>query len=227
LISLLPASNAAGECENVPEIVRKNLLPGEVPEIAIRQHSAILIKDFVILVVAFLIAGILVACTGSLLALEVSWAVCLAAFARLTFRVLTWSGSYFVVTRGRVMFIPRFRARSVCAVSLLNISVLTYNRSGAGRALCYGRLYLGLSREPYHALDINFMQYPDQVVNRISALSSAARAANPPRPPRYSFCSEQDRLKYQADRLKGEAERLKYEPAYDLHGNPVRPYRRY
>jgi uncharacterized membrane protein YdbT with pleckstrin-like domain len=158
--------------DTVPASVNRYLLPNERQVITVHQHPAILIKPIFWVLVGLALAGFLSnsVAHGNGAVLLVIWGLWGIVFLYLVVKVFEWSLTYFVVTSQRFVLATGVITRNVNMMPLAKVTDMTFQRSGIGRVLGYGKFILESAGQDQALTNVDYLPYPEQLYLEVCGL---------------------------------------------------------
>ena len=158
--------------DTVPASVNRYLLPHERQVITVHQHPAILIKPVFWVLVGLALAGWLSnsVAHGNGTFILIIWVLWGIVFLYLVVKVFEWSVTYFVVTSQRFVLTTGVISRNVNMMPLAKVTDMTFQRSGIGRILGYGKFILESAGQDQALTDVDYLPYPEQLYLEVCGL---------------------------------------------------------
>ena len=158
--------------DTVPASVNRYLLPHERQVITVHQHPAILIKPVFWVLVGLALAGWLTnsIAQGNGTIILVIWLLWGIVFLYLVVKVFEWSVTYFVVTSQRFVLTTGVISRNVNMMPLAKVTDMTFQRSGIGRILGYGKFILESAGQDQALTNVDYLPYPEPLYLEVCGL---------------------------------------------------------
>ena len=158
--------------DTVPASVNRYLLPHERQVITVHQHPAILIKPIFWVLAGLALAGWLTnsVASGNGTLVLIIWLLWGVVFLYLAVKVFEWSVTYFVVTSQRFVLATGVITRNVNMMPLAKVTDMTFQRSGIGRILGYGKFILESAGQDQALTDVDYLTYPEQLYLEVCGL---------------------------------------------------------
>lgn len=143
----------------------------------VRRHMSILLRPFVVAVVAVFVAGsigwVMSPSKGSDNVDLVLGIIALVFAARLGWRAWQWHADRIVVTGQRIFEVSGVLTRKVASMPLTRVTDMTYKRSLLGRLLGYGDLIIESAGQDQALSRIERLPKPDDFYRTITSLVTA------------------------------------------------------
>ena len=162
----------APNTDTVPASVNRYLLPHERQVISVHQHPAVLIGPIFWVLLGLAIAGWLsnAVANGNNTVILVIWILWAILLLRLAWKILEWSLTYFVITSQRLLLSQGFLIRRVDMMPLAKVTDMTFQRSGIGRVLGYGKFILESAGQDQALTNVDYLPYPEQLYLEVCGL---------------------------------------------------------
>ncbi|MGH3387267.1 MAG: PH domain-containing protein [Actinomadura sp.] len=149
--------------------VDKYLMSYEGPPVAVRRHPAMLLQQVGEVVGGLILAGVITGTVGAGPGMLIWW-LWLALLGRLTWKVITWSIEFFVVTEHRVMLITGVLNRKVAMMPMTKVTDIALERPIVGRFIGYGTFVLESAGQDQALREVEYMPYPEQLYLEVSSM---------------------------------------------------------
>jgi membrane protein YdbS with pleckstrin-like domain len=152
--------------------IDKYLLPHERQVIALRQHPAVLIGSIVLTLAWPVAAGVL---TATILhdnepLITAVWIAWLALIARMIWKAIDWTRTFFVVTPQRFLLASGVLTSKVAMLPLSKVTDMSVHRSPTGRLLGFGEFIMESAEQDQALRRVDHIPYPDQLYLEICGL---------------------------------------------------------
>jgi uncharacterized membrane protein YdbT with pleckstrin-like domain len=157
--------------DEVPQTVKRHLLPHEKHALTVRFHPAVLIKPVAITLAGLAVAlGVSVVPVINVTAKLVVWLLFLGLLGWLGVQVWTWLEDYFVVTSQRLLLTTGLVNRTVNMMPLTKVTDMSFKRSAWGRILGYGEFVVESAGQDQALRRIRNLPYPEQLYLEVCGL---------------------------------------------------------
>jgi membrane protein YdbS with pleckstrin-like domain len=149
--------------DTVPASVNRYLLPHERQVITVHTHPAVLVGPVGLAVAGLIAAAVETTSSGlSSDARLIIWLAWGLWFLYTITKVISWSESYFVATRQRMMIVKGIFTRDVISIPLTTVGSFRFRRTTMGRVLGYGQFIIETERV-HPVWTASFLPYPEQL----------------------------------------------------------------